>query len=739
MPALVWICDADGRNIHSNDRWYAYTGQTEAEASGDGWQAMLHPDDATRILPYWNHCLRTGETYEGEARYRRHDGAFRWFTFRAVPRRDAAGQIAGWYGVSLDIDERKRLEREIAERAAQLETIFEAMTDGVIIARPDGSIQMSNQAYRTLLGLGATDTWLDESEEVRHRRAQPRDAAGRSMPPERWPLTRILSGETIAAEPVEDVFIRTVDGREIAVNGTGAPLRDAAERVIGGVLVVRDVTDRRRLDQRTRETLEALVAITQTLVETPDETGDIARSGQADLQTAQSSDDAPLAPASGHHDPSPLARRLTELTRSILRCSRAAVTAVEEVDGRLYDWPVAIAGMSPEQERVWWDEQLAARPREVGLGLLPEDRARLLAGEVLILDLTRPPYQPPNTYGISTLLWTAMRIQGRIAGLLALDFADPGGQPHVFTQEEIQIAAAVARLGAVVLERERLLRERAQAQARELAAVEANRRMDEFLGIASHELRTPLTSARANLQLAARRIARVLDALAAATGADAVAARNQLEPLPPLLARGEGALDRLGRLVNDLLDTSRIQAGKLSLRTERVDLRALVREAMDEALQLWPIRVVRAEGALGPRHPSDTGAPEAGVWVEADPDRLRQVVLNYLTNALKYAPPERPITVGLEARANVARVAVRDQGPGLTPAQQEHLFERFYRVGGINHQEGSGIGLGLGLFICREIVVLHGGRVGVESAPGLGSTFWFEVPLSGDAREQAPG
>jgi len=106
------------------------------------------------------------------------------------------------------------------------------------------------------------------------------------------------------------------------------------------------------------------------------------------------------------------------------------------------------------------------------------------------------------------------------------------------------------------------------------------------------------------------------------------------------------------------------------------------------------------------------------------------VVTNYLTNALKYSPPGASVAVTLAVERDHARVAVRDQGPGLTTQQMAHVWDRFHRVPGIRQQSGSGAGLGLGLHISHTIIEHHGGAVGVESAPMQGSTFWFTLPLS---------
>ncbi len=120
---------------------------------------------------------------------------------------------------------------------------------------------------------------------------------------------------------------------------------------------------------------------------------------------------------------------------------------------------------------------------------------------------------------------------------------------------------------------------------------------------------------------------------------------------------------------------------------------------------------------------------EQSVLVHADAGRIEQVVTNFLTNALKYSPTDHPVEVGVEAEPRQTRVWVRDQGPGLPPQEQEHIWERFHRAKGVVVQSGTGVGLGLGLYISRIIVERHRGQIGVDSTPGQGATFWFTLPL----------
>lgn len=291
------------------------------------------------------------------------------------------------------------------------------------------------------------------------------------------------------------------------------------------------------------------------------------------------------------------------------------------------------------------------------------------------------------------------------------------------TMPEAAVAEGGAYPGALwrVWEWERLLREReaARAQARVLAA--ANRWMDEFLGIAAHELKTLVTSSRLGVALAARRLDALVDQVAArdTTECDALLA-CQLAPVQELLTHAEESLERLTRLVVDLLDVSRIRAGRFALRLAQCDLAAVVGEAVEEQRQIAPARTIRL-------HLPDRNA----VPVVADADRIRQVVTNYLNNALRYSPADRPVDVDIQVRRDWARVAVRDKGPGLPPAEQRRIWERCSRAAGVPVVSDTGAGLGLGLYICKTIVEQHQGRMGLRSAPGRGSTFWFALAVAG--------
>ena len=267
-----------------------------------------------------------------------------------------------------------------------------------------------------------------------------------------------------------------------------------------------------------------------------------------------------------------------------------------------------------------------------------------------------------------------------------------------------------------------LLRERTEARTNELAALEATRRMNTFLGIASHELRTPLTVIKGNLQLAKWNAQRTSNK----QNDNARQAGDSIDPLLALLARAEQQVNRLIRLVNDLTEVSRFHTDTLEMSMEVCDLGTIVREMVEEQRALTPTRTIHLE--------LDSSCP---LLVYADVDRLSQVVTNYLSNALKYSPEEQPVNVSIERGDREVRVLVHDRGDGLPPGQQELVWERFHRVEGMKVQSGSSVGLGLGLYISRMIIEQHQGHVGVESIPGEGSIFWFTLPYLGIEEEES--
>ncbi len=238
----------------------------------------------------------------------------------------------------------------------------------------------------------------------------------------------------------------------------------------------------------------------------------------------------------------------------------------------------------------------------------------------------------------------------------------------------------------------------------------AERRKQEFLRMVSHELRTPLTAILGLIELALLHIKHRPTSLAPE-------AEGLLGQIEQKLRLACGQVDIETRLVGDLLEVSQLEMHQFMLSLHHQNLVTIVQETIagHQAAHTRDIELVLPPAEVVP--------------VIADADRIGQVLTNYLTNAFKFAPIDQAIAVRLEVEAGSVRVAVRDRGPGLTPDQQERVWEQFYQVAAPGHR-GPERGLGLGLAIAKAIIEQHHGQVGVESAPGQGATFWFTLPLA---------
>ncbi len=272
----------------------------------------------------------------------------------------------------------------------------------------------------------------------------------------------------------------------------------------------------------------------------------------------------------------------------------------------------------------------------------------------------------------------------------------------------------ITKLLALLIGSEVFKYKRAQARTQKLARQEAQRRMNEFVSAASHELKTPLTSIKGNIQLMGRRLKSSVDV----DTIDAGKTQQLLSEARELLDRTDQQVGRLTHLVNSLLETSRIGANTMDLLFEVCDLNELLHEATRSPHYILPKRTVHIN------IPEDKN-----VIVMADSSRIKQVIFHYLSNAHKYSAIDRPVRVHLREEGSMAYISVSDEGPGIPASEHRHVWERFYRVPGIEVLNSSEVGLGLGLHITRTIVEQHHGQVGLQSIPGRGTTFWFTLPL----------
>jgi len=226
---------------------------------------------------------------------------------------------------------------------------------------------------------------------------------------------------------------------------------------------------------------------------------------------------------------------------------------------------------------------------------------------------------------------------------------------------------------------------------------QAERKKDEFISIASHELKTPLTSVKGYMQL----LDRNLD-------------KGDIQTVKRHLEKAQIQLEKLNDLIADLLDISKIESGKLKFNKRFFDINKMLDGVIEIIHQSNPEFKIVKKGSLSKE-------------IYADEARIEQVVINFLTNAIKYSPGTNEVHINLEGLGEHIYLGVRDFGIGIAPEMQKHVFDKFYRV------EETAIhfqGLGIGLYISAEIIRRHSGEIGVKSQSGEGSEFYFKLPVN---------
>jgi signal transduction histidine kinase len=277
------------------------------------------------------------------------------------------------------------------------------------------------------------------------------------------------------------------------------------------------------------------------------------------------------------------------------------------------------------------------------------------------------------------------------------------GVAQTASQKQAIVVFAVAALGLGIVILGFTLTARAYTAidaARERAEL-SSRQKSEFASLTAHELRSPLTSILGSLRLLK-------------SGRAGALPENAIQ----YLEMSSRSTAEILQLINELLELDRIEAGMMPFAKGRVDCSELLRVARDSLLAM---------------------AEELDVTVNAecqtsrallgDPVRLRQVLVNLISNAIKHAPKDTEVTVWTEDRDGRVRISVRDHGPGVAPQDRERVFDRYVQTGSASQHASTGIGL----TIAREIVERHGGQIGVDSELGKGATLWFEIPVAADA------
>lgn len=779
----VWECDAAGRNVYVSESFLKLVGITQQQCSDFGWGALLHPDDAEATIAAWKTCVQTQGTWDRIHRFKGVDGQWHHVLARGVPLRDATGRVLGWAGINLDISRRIEAEQglaRIAEEAQRQRRLYET----VLTNTPDLAYVFDLQHRFTYANHALLALWGKSSEEAIGKNClelgyEPWHAAMHDREIDQVVATKQpIRGEvaftgTNGARFYDYIFVPVfgADGEVEAVAGT---TRDVTER--------KDTEERLRASDerqaflvRLGDTLRPLSDPVEVQAEASRVLGEHLGANRAVYFEVQGDgyvverDYANAAPSVvGRHPIAAFGPDQLALYRAGLTACEADVLLLQSrtpdekeafakvqirsyvgvplVKGGVFvaglavhsasvrTWtPNEIAIIEETAERTWAavervraeaalrqsEERSAFVRRSSGVGFWYCD----LPFDVLQWDdLVKAHFHlPPDAAVTIETFYDRLHPDDREATRQAIERSIAGQTPYNVDYRTVDPVTGAAnwvraigrtfyaadgtptRFDGVTLDVTEQRQAEASLRESEGQLRDADRRKDEFLATLAHELRNPLAPIRNGLQ-----VMKVV-------GVDGV-----IEQARSMMER---QLTQLIRLVDDLLDVSRVTSGKLDLRRERIELASVIESAVETSRPLFE----QAGHALA------VVMPEEPVFLDGDPTRLSQIVSNLLNNSAKYTPRGGNVELTVSREHSVAVVLVKDDGIGIPPAMLGKVFEMFTQVD--RALEKTTGGLGIGLSLVKGLVEMHGGSIEARSeGQGQGSQFIVRLPIDVESR-----
>ncbi|HVR42612.1 MAG TPA: ATP-binding protein, partial [Thermoanaerobaculia bacterium] len=548
----------------------------------------------------------------------------------------------------------RSLDASIARQIRRTEAMIAGMADGVMLVDGEGRVVFINPAGVKLLGTSITGVEIEKQAPTYGFRSPD----GRPLDPREIPAAQALA----TGKPLKDttLILDRGDKKPIAIAMSAVPFEEEG-RVSGVIVSFRDVTERQRLEEEM----------------------------QLQAERAQILAEAGAFFAS-NIDPAWVYQAISERVAEVLGDWAAIIIRVPDSKelrvASIYHRDMAALGLA-------W-AFVYRQPLVLGEGtfgqVVSTGYPTLTTNFEPVAEEESPTYHATQMK-LSSLLVLPLRSRREVLGALAIAANDPA---RTMTDDKLPLAELLAERAAVAIENAQLFTQQVDARRK---LEDLSRLKDEFLSIASHELRTPVTSIKGYTQLAKTLIQ-----------------ENDLGTSSEYLDVALDQIDRMSRLILELLDVSRIETGRLEIRREKIDWPAFVRNV-----------VTRHQTAHPNRHFSSV-LPDSCIDVEGDRDRLEQVLGNLLENAVKYSPEGSSISVAVENDSTRVTTSIRDYGIGIPNDEIGQVFERFHRGRQVSSTNYGG--LGLGLYISKQIIERHNGSIWVDSREGDGTTFFFTIP-----------
>ncbi|MBC7868345.1 MAG: PAS domain S-box protein [Gloeobacteraceae cyanobacterium ES-bin-316] len=851
-PMFVYIVEANAEATMSyfNKTWLDYTGQTFKEALGRAWDGIVHPDEVQGVMDIYIPAFIKREAYTLPAlRLKRHDGVYRWHSFKGNPRFLPNGDFNGYVGVGLDIHESKIASEKLQASEIFNRTVLENSPDCVKILDAEGHIQYINLNGLSIMEIDDFSAYKDK--------AWMKECGNEYSRLFAEGIRKAVIGETTQFQ----ALCKTAKGTPKWWDVMISPILESGNETVTSLIAVsRDITEQRRIQsllEYRKALLEAHNEASLDGILLVDAKGKILSFNKRFMEVWDmpqhivdaKDDDAALAHAMQQLvNPEQFLEKVKFLYENPLETSndtlefksgklvhRHGYPVVAE-DGSYYAWSWNFRDITKEksvQTMLEYRKALLEAHTESSADgiLLADDKGKIISfnkryieiwnmpvevatskDDALIVSHTlsmlvnpeklaeknRQLYANPLEKGSILLEFKDGKIierqnypvlgeDGSFYGvsLTYKDVTEITKAQFVLQQSEENfrqlaelmpdmVSTADAR-GEVTyysknwtdytgISRERLYPEgwvqlmhpddqenvekrwkysvetgedfetelrvlsktghykwhlsRASAIKDEMGRVlkwigsmteiqkikEEEERKGDFIKMVSHELKTPVTSIKGYVQLLLTMLQQKEDSKISSL------------PIKPSLERIDKQILRLTRLITEMLDLSRLEENKLDLKKEKLLLNDLVNETVQD------MQFTHSSHTIRVKH-------DFTATVDADKDRIQQVLINFITNAIKYSPDKNSIEVSIQKLdKNSVKVSVQDFGIGIAKTDQKRIFERFYRVSGDNEDHFSGFGIGL--FIANQIIERHQGTISVESEIGKGAFFAFTLPLN---------
>ncbi len=771
IPQLAWMARPDGHIFWYNRRWYDYTGTTPEEMEGWGWQSVHDPETLPKVLERWKGSITSGEPFDMVFPLKGADGMFRPFLTRVNPLRNDDGRILYWFGTNTDISEIKELEDSLRASERRFARFMQHLPGLAWIKDLQGRYVYANAAAEKAFRTPRAELYGKVDEEV-----FPPEIAAQFRENDQRAMTSGTGVQVVEVlEQADGVLHYSLVSKFPILGSEGQAV------LVGGMAI--DITEQRRAEEEVQFQAHLLDAVGQAAIATdPDGTilywnryaqtlygwpkgealgrnilevvvapgaaGEAAEimerlrsgerwSGEFLVQRRDGTrfpafvTDTPIFDRQGQLkaiigiSADITERKRVEQALRFLADASATLAAVVDYESTLQkvanlavpyfaDWSavdvanedgslrrLAVAHQDADKAHLA-HEMLREYPPDPqapgGIGAVFRTGKPEIVGEITEELLVQGAKDERHLslirlLGLKSYICVPLVVSGNPLGVLTFATAESGRK---YTDVDLALATDLAHRAAVAIENTQLYQ----------ALRETDRRKDEFLATLAHELRNPLAPIRNSLQIL--KMPRL----------DAATVERSREMM-------ERQVHQLVRLVDDLLDVSRVMRGKIELRKEQVELSAVVARAVETVQPL-----IDAQG-----HELTVGLPPESLPLDADPVRLAQVVGNLLTNAAKYTESNGRIWLTAQRQGEEAVLRVRDTGIGLAPDMLPHIFELFVQVDhAATRSQG---GLGIGLTLVKNLVEMHHGTVEAHSEGlGAGCEFVVRLPLMPQVHRQ---